>query len=202
MRLIVFVFFFLSLGCAPKKFLYTQELDKYREDYRKSFLKHSEGPLKKDQIEYLRFFEIDSSYRVDAKVERLSNQETLDFKTSSGKVKQYIPYIKAHFTMNQNIYSVTIFKSVQLMKNPLYKDYLFLPFTDLTSGESTYGGGRYLDFREKDIQNGRIKIDFNKAYNPYCAYSSGYNCPIPPKSNFINMTILAGEKKYEGEYNY
>lgn len=202
MRITLFLLLFLSLACTAKKLIYEQEINKYRDNYKRKFLKYSEAPLSKDQISYLRFYDVDSSFCVDAKIERLKNQQPLEFKTSSGKTKQYIPFIKAHFLMNQEFHTVTIFKSVELMSNPLYKDYLFLPFTDLTNGEMTYGGGRYLDFREKDIRNERLKLDFNKAYNPYCAYSSGYNCPIPPKSNFINVEIIAGEKKYEGEYNH
>jgi uncharacterized protein (DUF1684 family) len=78
---------------------------------------------------------------------------------------------------------------------PQYKDYLYLPFKDFTNGESTYGGGRYLDFKMSDIQeNQTIIIDFNKAYNPYCAYSDGYSCPIPPSENHLQVFIEAGEK--------
>jgi uncharacterized protein (DUF1684 family) len=75
-----------------------------------------------------------------------------------------------------------------------------LAFTDLTNGEDTYGGGRYIDLYISDIAEGHITIDFNKAYNPYCAYSDGYNCPIPPASNSINLEIKAGEKMYKGPY--
>jgi uncharacterized protein (DUF1684 family) len=69
-------------------------------------------------------------------------------------------------------------------------------FTDGTSGNESYDVGRYLDFRMSDIKNNKIVIDFNKAYNPYCAYEKGYNCPIPPKENNVSMPIRAGEKKF------
>lgn len=78
-----------------------------------------------------------------------------------------------------------------------YKNHLFLPFTDLTSGEETYDNGRYIDLETVDIKNKTVEIDFNKAYNPYCAYVSyTYNCPIPPKENYLPVAILAGEKNY------
>ncbi len=78
-----------------------------------------------------------------------------------------------------------------------YKDQLFLPFTDLTSGEESYAAGRYIDLIFDDILDNKVIIDFNKAYNPYCAYVSGkYNCPIPPRENSLNVAILAGEKNF------
>ena len=78
-----------------------------------------------------------------------------------------------------------------------YKDHLFLPFTDLTSGELTYSAGRYIDLKMSDIVENVVVIDFNKSYNPYCAYVSGkYNCPIPPKENQLPVSILAGEKNF------
>jgi len=80
-----------------------------------------------------------------------------------------------------------------------YKNYLFLPFTDATTGVETYESGRYIDLQTGDIKNNQVVIDFNKAYNPYCAYVSGvYNCPIPPRENHLPVAILAGEKRFAG----
>ena len=76
----------------------------------------------------------------------------------------------------------------------LYKDYLFLPFTDPTNGVTTYGGGRYLDLMIPATKV--VQLDFNKAYNPYCAYSGNYSCPIPPEENHLEIEIKAGVKKY------
>jgi uncharacterized protein (DUF1684 family) len=76
------------------------------------------------------------------------------------------------------------------------KNDLFVGFTDLTSAADTYGGGRYIDCVIGDIHDGVMVLDFNKAYNPYCAYTTGYNCPIPPKENDLPVAILAGEKNY------
>jgi len=77
---------------------------------------------------------------------------------------------------------------------------LFLPFKDFTNNESTYGGGRYINFLDTDIKDGKIEIDFNKSYNPWCAYSDGFNCPIPPKENHIETEVTAGEKNFKGIY--
>ncbi len=89
-----------------------------------------------------------------------------------------------------------IYQSEALMQQEKYKYYLFVPFGDVTSGFTSYGGGRYMDFTFQDIKNNKLSIDFNKAYNPYCAYTAGYNCPIPPKENLLTVAIDAGEKSY------
>ena len=76
-----------------------------------------------------------------------------------------------------------------------YEDYLFLPFTDKTNGDSSYGGGRYLDLKLPEGDS--IIIDFNQAYNPYCAYNDKYSCPVPPKSNNLDIEVLAGVKTFK-----
>jgi uncharacterized protein (DUF1684 family) len=79
---------------------------------------------------------------------------------------------------------------------------LFLPFQDETNGDDTYGGGRYMDLKITDIRDNRITLDFNKCYNPWCAYSDGYNCPVPPKSNHLPIEVKAGEKMFKGAYKH
>ncbi len=86
------------------------------------------------------------------------------------------------------------------MDNPKYKEYLFMPFKDPTNGVSTYGGGRYLDIKKPDSD--RILIDFNKSYNPYCAYSEEYNCPIVPTENTVHSEIRAGVRLEGGHFDY
>ena len=88
-----------------------------------------------------------------------------------------------------------MYQSFPVSQDPEYIDYLFLPFTDLTSGDGSYGGGRFLD---TTIPKGdTIVLDFNKAYNPYCAYNSAYSCPIPPKENDLLVRVEAGVKAFE-----
>ena len=84
-----------------------------------------------------------------------------------------------------------------MMSTSKYRDYLGLMFTDKTSGKETYDAGRYIDFNIGDIKNDKLVIDFNKAYNPYCAYVKGkYSCPIPPRENYLPIAIEAGEKNF------
>jgi hypothetical protein len=93
-------------------------------------------------------------------------------------------------------YSLFIYQSENLLKKEGMEDYLFLPFTDATNNIATFGGGRYLDFKMADIKNNQLIIDFNKAYNPYCAFGEGYSCPIPPRENDMEIKIVAGEKLF------
>ena len=87
-----------------------------------------------------------------------------------------------------------------LQKMEQYKDYLFIPFMDHTNGETTYGGGRYFDVMIGDIMDDKLVLDFNICYNPYCAFSDGYNCPVPPKENHLEVAIKAGEKMFNKEH--
>lgn len=82
------------------------------------------------------------------------------------------------------------------MKIPQYKNYLFLPFTDLTNAVTTYGAGRHIDVETTDIKAGKLIIDFNKAYNPYCAYAAGFQCPLPPGECNLDIAVEAGEKTF------
>jgi uncharacterized protein len=89
-----------------------------------------------------------------------------------------------------------VYQYMKLINVEKYKNDLFLPFTDLTTGKQTHGGGRFLDLKIPD--NDEIIIDFNKAYNPLCAYGNPkYSCPIPPKENYLEIKIKAGERKYK-----
>lgn len=158
-----------------------------------------ESPLKeKDFKEFktLDFFPIDLKYCIIAKFIRTEKEKPFEMPTSSGKQKRFVKYGEAQFTINGKTLKLNIYKSLDLTKLKKYKDNLFLPFTDLTSGVTTYGGGRYIDLLTTDIVGETITIDFNKAYNPYCAYSENYSCPIPPEANDLKIEIRAGVKKF------
>jgi uncharacterized protein (DUF1684 family) len=157
------------------------------------------SPLKKDDLLNLRFYEADSVYRVLANVEVLSNQAGFIMPVFSGTGQQYERYATLSFTLKGKPMQLSLYKSVSLSKLPQYSDYLFLPFTDETNGTSTYAGGRYIDLRTGDLKGNTLVIDFNKAYNPYCAFSSGYSCPKPPDENRLQVAIEAGEKAFAGK---
>jgi uncharacterized protein (DUF1684 family) len=116
--------------------------------------------------------------------------------TSAGKKQKYFKYGLPTFTLNDNHLHLYIYQSEALMQQEKLIDYLFVPFGDVTSGFTSCGWGRYLDFTKSDTKNNRLLIDFNIAYNPYFAHTSGYNCPVPPKENLLTIPIGACEENY------
>ena len=146
----------------------------------------------------MQFYPVNIDWRVQATFKRKENSEWFLMSTSGIKKKEYRIYGTLSFTIHDTALLLNVYQSRQLMASPEYADYLFIPFTDKTSGIDTYGGGRYIDLVMNDIKGSNCVIDFNKAYNPYCAYTAGYNCPIPPKENDMPVAVLAGEKNYAG----
>lgn len=147
---------------------------------------------------FLRFYKPNDTYKVTGAFEKFTDTSTFVMKTSGKTIPQkyFIRYGRLTFTIHDTILHLTVFQSKAVTVNPQYKDYLFIPFTDKTTGDETYGSGRYIDILISDIRNNTVELDFNKAYNPYCAYTTGYNCPIPPKENFLPIAIQAGEKTF------
>jgi len=149
------------------------------------------------KFEHLNYFEPDEAFKVTCKV-KVSSGEEFDMLTSRGEKKKYRRYGYLKFKLDGKRFKLPIYQSIRLMKIDKYKDYIFIPFTDLTSGNQSYGGGRYV---ETTIPKGKIfTLDFNYAFNPYCHYTTGYNCSIPPNENFLNVEIKAGEKKYTDDH--
>jgi uncharacterized protein (DUF1684 family) len=189
----------LILCCATQTLYaqnFTTEIEKHRAHYKKEFLTDENSPLKKEDLKFLQFYAANSSYIVKTNFTKISDTIGFDMLTHSGKIKKYYVFGSVTFTLKQQACRLFIYQSAQLKTTKGLEDYLFIPFTDETNSVSTFGGGRYLDFKEKDIFNNHLLIDFNKCYNPYCAYKGGYNCPIPPKENDLKMTIEAGEKTF------
>ena len=182
----------VSVACAQD---FKKETDKYRKKYKEEFLSSANSPLKEADLPFLQFYEADSAYRVVAKFEK-SRGQSFEMPTYSGVNKTYVKYGKVKFRINGRKQTLTVYRSLSLQQLAKYKDYLFIPFKDKTNGDESYGGGRYLDLKTTDIKEGELVLDFNKAYNPYCAYSDGYNCPIPPAPNHLPIAITAGEKKF------
>ena len=194
---------FLLTGCFSSKNInddYTAEIKKHRTEYKQKFLKSDHAPLKKADLPFLNFFAADPTYRITAAFMRTPDAQPFEMPTVSGNVQNYVTYGTADFTLNDQKITLSIYKNLGLARMPQYRDHLFLPFNDATNSDSTYGGGRYLDLKTTDIKDGKIVLDFNKVYNPYCAYSDGYNCPIPPRENKLAVKIEEGEKNFTGVY--
>ncbi len=163
--------------------------------YEQNYINNHEVVTGNDR-KYIHFYDVDESYRVTASFKRIADATGFEMNTSSGMKKKYFIYGLLTFRLHDTLVHLFVYQSEYLMKQKKYKDYLFVPFGDATSGFESYGGGRYLEFNIPDIKNNYVILDFNKAYNPYCAYTAGYNCPLPPKENLIAVSIKAGEKNY------
>jgi len=172
-----------------------------RQEKALSLSKSKFGPLPADQVQFLDYFPVDKAYQVTADVTLLIGEETFKMPTYDGTSNPYKRYAILNFTLNNKPYQLTVYQSAALFQNPQYKNHLFLPFLDLTNGQESYSGGRYIDLSTEDIINGKATIDFNTAYNPYCAYSNGYRCPVPPQENILETKIMAGEKAFHKQKN-
>lgn len=144
-----------------------------------------------DHFEGLDYFLIDTSYIVQAIFEKQKGKR-FKMPTSTEREVYYRPYGKVIFELNGSNHQLTIYQNLELKRQKEFENYLFLPFRDETSGLESYGGGRYLDLTIP--KNNTIELDFNICYNPYCAYSERYSCPIPPAENKLKAAVKAGEK--------
>ena len=115
-------------------------------------------------------------------------------KTSTSRLPEYKKYGTLYFEIDGKKRKLNLYQNVELIKKPGFEDYLFLPFSDLTCGKESYIGGRYIDMRFP--KSDTVLIDFNTAYNPYCAYNHKYSCPIVPLENDLDVAILAGVKTF------
>ena len=176
---------------------YTKQIQEFQQEMNLEFADSLKSPLSFDDrkvFKQLDFFPIDSTFRIEALFIRTPFETPFPMKTTTSRAPMYVKYGEAVFTFGKVKYKLNIYQNLELIKKEGYQDYLFLPFTDAGNGDESYGGGRYIDLKvpEKDT----ILIDFNKAYNPYCAYNHKYSCPIPPIENNIPLEIKAGVKKY------
>ncbi|WP_312994110.1 DUF1684 domain-containing protein [Chryseobacterium flavum] len=188
---------------SQKKSKEEAEVEKFRKELNAEYLNPKETPLRDDNFKNFKghpFFPFDIKYRITAKFIKTEDAQPFDLPTSSGKTKSYREYGKATFDLDGKSYTLTLYQSLDLIKQKKYKDYLFLPFRDATNEKETYGGGKYMDL--KIPEGNTIILDFNKSYQPYCAYNAyDYNCPIVPQENKLPVEIRAGVM-YEDIYHH
>ena len=196
MKNLLTAFIFACISYAAGAQTYAEQIEKFRDDYKQEFLNDPRSPLKRVDFKYLDFYAANESYRVTATFKKVKDKKGFMMQTHSGIEKHYYKYGKVTFMLHGEQYSLFIYQSENLLKKEGMEDYLFLPFTDATNNIATFGGCIYLDFKMADIKNNQLIIDFNKAYNPYCAFGEGYSCPIPPRENDMEIKIVAGEKLF------
>ena len=167
---------------------FQQELDDFYTDSTTSPL----TPEERAAFHGHEFFSYNPELAVEAQIQVLENEPWFDMATSSGVSREYRRYAKATFELRGQTLELFLYQSKRLITMEDYQDHLFLPFMDKTTGVSTYGTGRFMDITKPE--GNALVLDFNYAYNPYCAYTDGYSCPITPKENFIDIYINAGIK--------
>ena len=178
---------------------YQLAIEKARNEKDVELQSRKTSPLQKEDrktFQNLPYFDIDPAWRLEAKFVKSESAEIIEIPTSAGYSKTFQAYGRFEVMIDDNYFPLIAYKRVIKEGQPSPEhESLFLPFKDNTTGESTYGGGRYLDLEiPKDGE--MAVIDFNLCYSPYCAYGGGFACPIPPNSNYIKAEVTAGEKAY------
>lgn len=199
MRFSSFIIGFFLVVSFQSAFSQTaKEARAFHEKLNKEFKDKETSPLKeKDRkaFQQLAIFKIDTNYIISASFKRTPYEKPFFMPTTTDRKSMYVKYGEVSFVLKDKKVILEVYQNQRLKTEEEFKDYLFIPFNDLTNGVSTYGGGRYLDLR---IPKGnRMMLDFNQAYNPYCAYNENYSCPIPPEKNFIELEIEAGVKSFD-----
>jgi len=197
-KIVIIILFLVATNTNSQESEKIIDVTTFQNDLNEQYADEKKSPLTKEDFktfESLEFFPIDTSYRVVAKLKYFKNSKPFNMKTTTDRVSVYRVFATATFKIHGEKHVLQIYQSQQLLLTEEFNDYLFLPFTDESNGSSSYGGGRFIDLKVTDQDT--IIIDFNKAYNPYCAYSDRYSCAIPPKVNHLNTEILAGVKAYK-----
>ena len=173
----------------------------YQQELNASYKDASKSPLKKKDLKEFKgldFFPIDSSFIVKASFKKIKNAPVFEMATTTNRKPLYKEYGLLNFTLNEKNYVLTIYQSQNDLEDDAYNDFLFLPFTDTTSGDESYDGGRYMDVMTTDItRDNTIVLNFNNTYNPYCAYNEKYSCPLTPRKNHLQIAIKAGIKAFK-----
>lgn len=181
--------------------IYHSEIEKYRTGKNIKMLYTESTPLTHEQLatfKGLKYFEPDVRFRIEGKLVKAEKPEVILMKTSTDREPAFIRYGEVSFELNGKELKLAVFQNKKMLDLSQDTNMLFIPFRDLTSGKETYSGGRYIDC-EIPVTGDIIYLDFNKAYNPYCAYNHKYSCVIPPEENRLPVVIEAGEKVFEEE---
>ena len=166
------------------------ELTQFRVSKDEFFRGDPQSPLLESQREHfgsLDYYGENADLAFALTPEVFDDPELIEMQTSTGTVASYWRWAKVRFEVDGREVELTIFRDAG-------SGGLFLPFVDARAGRETYGAGRYLDLHA--LEDGRLLVDFNYAYNPYCAYNERWTCPIPPTENRLEVAIAAGERVF------
>ncbi|MDT0557120.1 DUF1684 domain-containing protein [Ichthyenterobacterium sp. W332] len=196
-QFIVFFLMISTLSCAQDKTDIKVETQWQRE-INTNFKDASKSPLTAKGLKKFKgldFFSFDSSYVVTAKLKLTPDSKPFKMKTTTDRRPLYRIFGIATFELNGKTHQLNVYQNLGLLNKKGYEDYLSIPFYDDTNGETTYGGGRYVEARIPEGDH--LVINFNQAYNPYCAYSDRYSCTLVPRVNYLETAVEAGVKAYK-----
>lgn len=188
---------FLLYSCHQISPSYLDDFYQQRQNHLIGLIAHERAPLTAKDAKKVSHFAYDPSYRVKASYTPTKGAKPFDMATYSGQVQEYIERGTLIFSINGAKNVLHVYQSLRYMNHPIYGKQYFIPFKDVTNGSETYGGGRYIDIDKSQFESGKLMLDFNAAYNPWCAYADGYNCPVPPNENHLDVSIKAGEMSFE-----
>lgn len=198
MRTILLFIFLVQLNFAFSQGKFdAASVSKFQKVINSEYANVETSPLSAEDLavfKTLDFYPINEKFFVVAKFVRTENEKPFEMKTSGERKPMYVKYGEAYFVLEGKEFKLNIYRNIELSKKKEYKNHLFLPFSDLTCGNESYIGGKYIDL--KTPKGDTIVIDFNTSYNPYCAYSHKYSCPIVPLENDLDIKINAGVKKF------
>ncbi|MHB8336946.1 MAG: DUF1684 domain-containing protein [Ignavibacteriaceae bacterium] len=180
---------------SPEQLTYIKGIEKLRHEKDYSMKNDSDSPFQRDKnvpFHPLNYYPVDPAYVFHSKLYEYDKKDTVSVFGTKGEERKIIRYGYVTFNMNNINYKLNVYQG----KAGSGEEYYTIWFTDKTTGDQTYGVGRYLDFDLSRDTNYIYTIDFNMAYNPYCAYTPMYSCAIPRKEDHVDAAIEAGEKKY------
>ena len=190
--LLIFGYFLQDLVFGQDQ--YALNLRKARQAKDVAF-RRADSPLSeavRTAFDSLRYYPANKAYRFSAQFAPAVTQDTVRLATSTGQPEKYLRWGQASFILDKREYKLTLFRAAAGPDTTL-----FVPFADRTNGAATYGAGRYLDAPLPAPDDTEILLDFNTAYNPYCAYNAAYTCPLPPAENRLNVALPAGEMTFK-----
>jgi len=173
----------------------TLELQRKEKDY--FFQTDPDSPIPPEirpRFQCLEYFLPDPKYRIQVRLVKLPTPEPVTLATSKGVPRPMVRYSYFDFEIDGVKQRLYAYKPAPQPGHHHESEGLFVPFRDATSGKESYGAARYLDLEEGPSSD--VDLDFNQAYNPYCAYSDDYVCPFPPGENWLTVAIRAGEKAF------